>query len=375
MQVSGMEDVVLVAGARPNFMKLAPLLRELDRRGQLRTTLVHTGQHYGHQMSDVFFEQLGMPRPDAHLEVGSASHGVQTGKIMAAFDDYLAARPAPPHGVVVVGDVNSTMACALVAVKRGIPVAHVEAGLRSFDRSMPEEINRMVTDAVSDLLLVSEPAGLDNLAREGVPAARVRYCGNVMIDSLVDQLLAARALEMPARFGVCRGAYALATLHRPSNVDAPDRLRELIAFLLRIGSELPVLFPVHPRTDKVLGELGLHDAIALGGGVRLIEPLGYREFLGLMDAARLVLTDSGGIQEETTYLGIPCVTLRANTERPVTVSQGTNVLAGEDLGRAWTLCAASLRGTPRRPQRIEGWDGRAATRVVDALVDEWKVRR
>lgn len=368
-------DVVLVAGARPNFMKLAPLLRELDRRGQLRATLVHTGQHYGHQMSDVFFEQLGMPRPDVHLEVGSASHGVQTGKIMAAFEDYLAARPAPPRGVVVVGDVNSTMACALVAVKRGIPVAHVEAGLRSFDRSMPEEINRMVTDAVSDLLLVSEPAGLTNLAREGVPTARVRYCGNVMIDSLVDQLPAARALDMPARFGVSRGAYAIATLHRPSNVDAPDRLCELIAFLLRVGTELPVVFPVHPRTDKVLGELGLRDAVALGGRVRLIPALGYREFLGLMDAARLVLTDSGGIQEETTHLGIPCVTLRANTERPVTVSQGTNLLAGEDLDRAWAICTAILRGTPRSPVPIAGWDGRAAARVVDALVEAWEAAR
>jgi UDP-N-acetylglucosamine 2-epimerase (non-hydrolysing) len=267
------------------------------------------------------------------------------------------------------------MACALVATKRGIPVAHVEAGLRSFDRSMPEEINRMVTDAVSDLLMVSEPAGLDNLAREGVPAARVRYCGNVMIDSLVDQLPAARALDMPARFAVRRGAYAIATLHRPSNVDVPDRLRELISFLLGVGTELPVLFPVHPRTDKVLGELGLHDALALGSRVRLIPPLGYREFLGLMDAARLVLTDSGGIQEETTYLGIPCVTLRANTERPVTVSQGTNMLAGEDLGRAWAICAAILRGTSRPPRPIDGWDGRAATRVVDALVDQWRVLR
>jgi UDP-N-acetylglucosamine 2-epimerase (non-hydrolysing) len=371
---AGDDDVVLIAGARPNFMKLAPLLRELARRGQLRATLVHTGQHYSHQMSDVFFEQLGMPEPDVHFEVGSASHGVQTGKIMAAFDDYLAARATPPRGVVVVGDVNSTMACALVAVKRGIPVAHVEAGLRSFDRAMPEEINRLVTDAVSDLLLVSEPAGLDNLAREGVPAARVRYCGNVMIDSLVEQLPAARALEMPARLGTRRGAYAIATLHRPSNVDVPDRLRELIAFVLRVGTELPVVFPVHPRTDKVLGELGLHGALALGGRVRLIPPLGYREFLGLMDAARLVVTDSGGIQEETTYLGIPCVTLRANTERPVTITQGTNTLVGDDLERAWAVCISSLRGALRPSQPIAGWDGRAATRVVDALAGAWQVR-
>lgn len=368
-----MRDVVLVAGARPNFMKLAPLLRELARRGQLRGTLVHTGQHYGHDMSGVFFEQLRMPSPDVHLQVGSASHGVQTGRIMAAFEDYLAARPSPPRGLVVVGDVNSTMACALVAVKRGIPVAHVEAGLRSFDRTMPEEINRIVTDSISDLLLVSEPAGLDNLAHEGVPTERVRYCGNVMIDSLVDQLPAARALEMPARFGVSRGAYAVATLHRPSNVDAPDRLRELIAFLQRVGSELPVLFPVHPRTDKMLGDLELRDALASGGRVRPIPPLGYREFLGLMEGARLVVTDSGGIQEETTFLGVPCVTLRANTERPVTVTQGTNTLVGEDLDRAWGVCASSLHGTARPARPIDGWDGRAATRVVDALATAWKV--
>ncbi|HEX2688505.1 MAG TPA: UDP-N-acetylglucosamine 2-epimerase (non-hydrolyzing), partial [Kofleriaceae bacterium] len=274
----------------------------------------------------------------------------------------------PPLGVAVVGDVNSTMACALVAVKRGIPVAHVEAGLRSFDRAMPEEINRIVTDSVSDLLLVSEPAGLDNLAREGVPAARVRYCGNVMIDSLVDQLPVARALEMPARFGVRRGEYAIATLHRPSNVDVPDRLRDLTALLVRVSGELPVLFPVHPRTDKVLDELGLRNALALGGRVRLTPPLGYREFLGLLEAAQLVLTDSGGIQEETTYLGIPCVTLRANTERPVTVTQGTNTLVGDDLERAWAVCASSLCGMSRPSQLIDGWDGRAATRVVDALI-------
>jgi len=360
------DDVVLVAGARPNFMKLAPLLHELRGRG-LHATVVHTGQHYGQDMSDVFFEQLRMPKPDVHLDVGSGSHGVQTGKIMAAFEEYLAARAVPPRAVVVVGDVNSTMACALVAVKRGIPVAHVEAGLRSFDRAMPEEINRMVTDAVSDLLLVSEPAGLENLAREGVPSARVRYCGNVMIDSLVDQLPAARALEMPARFGLRRGGYAVATLHRPSNVDVPDRLHELVAFLRRVGAELPVLFPVHPRTEKMIRERELGGVLADGGQVRVTPPLGYREFLGLLDAARLVLTDSGGIQEETTYLGIPCVTLRQNTERPITTTRGTNTLVGDDFERAWAACAASLRGTPRPPQPIDGWDGRAATRVIDAL--------
>ncbi len=365
-------DVVLVAGARPNFMKLAPLLRELARR-RIPATLVHTGQHYGHEMSDVFFEQLRMPSPDVHLDIGSASHGAQTGKIMIAFEEYLAARAAAPQGVVVVGDVNSTMACALVAVKRGVAVAHVEAGLRSFDRAMPEEINRIVTDSISDLLLVSEPAGVDNLVREGVPSERVRYCGNVMIDSLVDQLPAARMLDMPARFGVRRGEYAVATLHRPSNVDEPARLREVIAFLQCVGAEVPVVFPVHPRTEKVLAELDLRDVLAGDARVRMIPPLGYREFLSLMDGARLVVTDSGGIQEETTYLGVPCVTLRSNTERPITTTRGTNSLVGDDLARAWSVCAAILRGSVRRSEPIDGWDGRAACRVIDALVAEWHI--
>jgi UDP-N-acetylglucosamine 2-epimerase (non-hydrolysing) len=362
-------DLVLIAGARPNFMKLAPLLRELAHRG-VRAALVHTGQHYGREMSDVFFEQLRMPTPDVHLDIGSASHGVQTGKILIAFEEYLAARKSPPKGVVVVGDVNSTMACALVAVKRGIPVAHVEAGLRSFDRTMPEEINRIVTDTISDLLLVSEPAGLDNLAREGVPGERIRYCGNVMIDSLVDQLPAARALDMPAQFGLRRCEYAVATLHRPSNVDELERLRELVTFLLRMGAELPLVFPVHPRTEKMLRALGFDNELARDCDVRLTPPLGYREFLGLMDGARLVVTDSGGIQEETTFLGVPCVTLRANTERPVTVTRGTNTLVGDDLARAWSVCASILRGTVRKTEPIDGWDGHAALRVVDALVKD-----
>jgi UDP-N-acetylglucosamine 2-epimerase (non-hydrolysing) len=322
-------------------------------------------------MSDVFLEQLRMPNPDVHLEIGSASHGVQTGKILVAFDQYLDARPAPPRGVVVVGDVNSTMACTLGAVKRGIPVAHVEAGLRSFDRAMPEEINRIVTDAIADLLLVSEPAGIVNLEREGVPGERIRYCGNLMIDSLVDQLPAARALDMATAIGLRRGEYAVATLHRPSNVDAPARLRELITFLQRLGGELPVVFPVHPRTAKMLAELDLGHALGRDGRARLSPPLGYREFVSLMDGARLVVTDSGGIQEETTYLGVPCVTLRANTERPITITRGTNTLVGDDLERAWSVCASILRGSARRVEPIEGWDGRAACRAIDALVTGW----
>jgi UDP-N-acetylglucosamine 2-epimerase (non-hydrolysing) len=347
-------------------MKVAPVLRELARRGQVRATLVHTGQHRGYHMSGVFFEQLGIQPPDIELDIASGS-GVQATRIMAAFDAYLTARDAPPLGVVVVGDVTSTMACALVSAKHGIPLAHVEAGLRSFDRTMPEEIHRIVTDSVSDLLLVSEPGALDNLAREGIPDARIRYCGNVMIDSLLDQLPAARALDMPSRLGVSRGAYTIATVHRPSNVDSPNRLRQLIALVQRMSETLPVLFPVHPRTARMLAELGLTDALARDGRARLLPPLGYREFLGLMEGARIVVTDSGGIQEETTCLGIPCITLRANTERPVTVSHGTNSLAGEDLDRAMSLYSSYLRDRPKPSTAIDGWDGHAAVRVVDAL--------
>lgn len=360
------DDLVLVAGVRPNFIKLAPLLRELARRGEVRATVVHTGQHRRHEMSGVFFKQLGMRTPDIQLAIGSDGNA-RAERIMTAFEDYLVARPVRPLGVVVIGDVTSTMACALVAAKHGIPLAHVESGLRSFDRTMPEEIHRIVTDSVSDLLLVSEPAALDNLARERVSSARVHYCGNVMIDSLVDQLPAARALDMPARLGLTRGAYAVTTLHRPSNVDAPDRLRALIELVQRIGNELPVVFPVHPRTDKLLGELGLRDALARDDRARLLPALGYREFLGLIEGARLVVTDSGGVQDETTYLGVPCITLRTSTERPVTVTHGSNVLAGEDLHDAWSLCLSRLRRAPQPSRPIPGWDGRAATRIVDAL--------
>ncbi len=362
-----MGSVVFVAGARPNFMKIAPVLRALaGRGGPLTARLVHTGQHYDFEMSGVFFEQLGIREPDVHLQVGSASHGVQTGRIMAAFEEHLASAP-PPAGVVVVGDVNSTMACALVAVKMGIRVAHVEAGLRSFDRTMPEEINRLVTDAVADLLLVSEPAGLRNLEREGIPAERVRYVGNVMIDTLVDQLPAARALGMPDRLGLPGRGYALVTLHRPSNVDSRERLAGLVDFLVRLAGEMPVFFPIHPRTDRRLDEFGLRARIVAEPRLRLSPPIGYREFLGLMDGARLALTDSGGIQEETTHLGVPCITLRANTERPVTTTHGTNTLVGDDLLAAWAIIEQILAGRQEQPAPIDGWDGHAAERVVDCL--------
>lgn len=359
------DSVIFVAGARPNFVKIAPILRACES-APFDRILVHTGQHYDHAMSGVFFEQLGIPAPDVHLEVGSGTHGAQTGRIMAAFEEYLLRDKRRPRWIVVVGDVNSTMACALVGSKLCLPVAHVEAGLRSFDRAMPEEINRVVTDAISNLLLVSEPAGLTNLANEGIASDRVRYVGNVMIDSLVEQLPAARALRMHERFGLHAGDYAVVTLHRPSNVDDPARLAELVQLLRRIASEVQTVFPMHPRTSARFRDLGLLSGLQ---GVRVIEPLGYREFLGLIADSSVVVTDSGGIQEETTYLGVPCVTLRTTTERPVTCTAGTNVLVGEDLDAAWAAIQRSLTLRERRPCAIEGWDGRASSRVVTTLTE------
>lgn len=365
-----MEAVIFVAGARPNFVKIAPILKAAHGAA-FQSVLVHTGQHYDHLMSGVFFEQLGIPTPDVHLEVGSSSHGVQTGRIMVAFEEYLYSREVRPAGIVVVGDVNSTMACALVGTKLGIPVAHVEAGLRSFDRTMPEEINRVVTDSISDLLLVSEPSGLDNLAREGVDRDRIRYVGNVMIDTLVEQLPAARALCMPGRMGLQAGAYAVVTLHRPSNVDVPHRLRELVELIETLSKRLPVLFPIHPRTRAKLVEHHLMSRIE-SAGVRTCEPLGYREFLGLVSESRIAITDSGGIQEETVFLGVPCVTLRNTTERPATLADGANLLAGESVAYVRAVIEQVLaRDRPRASLPIDGWDGCAAQRVVASLTQAW----
>ncbi len=364
--------VVLVAGARPNFMKVAPILRAWEARAPgLAPVLVHTGQHYDAAMSDVFFAELGIPAPGVHLAVGPGSHGAQTARVLEAFEAYLLGLPALPRGVVVVGDVNSTVACTLAAAKLTVPVAHVEAGLRSFDRTMPEEINRVVTDAVADLLLTSEPAGALNLSREGVDPGRVIFVGNVMIDTLVQQLEAARALGMPARLGLPPKGYALVTLHRPSNVDDPARLAELVAFLQETAARTPVVFPLHPRTRGRLEAGGLFKALDEAPGVSLLGPLSYRENLGLMEKARVVLTDSGGIQEETTFLGVPCLTLRKNTERPVTVSLGTNTLVGDDLDAARASLNALEAGRYKAGVSIEGWDGHAAERVVAALHERW----
>jgi UDP-N-acetylglucosamine 2-epimerase (non-hydrolysing) len=353
--------VVVVAGARPNFMKVAPLLHELERRGSLDAFLVHTGQHYDAAMSDGFFRDLGIRKPDANLEVGSGSHAVQTAEVLMRIEPILLEKPTA--AVVVVGDVNSTLAATVAAVKLGIPVAHVEAGLRSFDRGMPEELNRLLTDVVSSWLFVSEPSGEKNLLAEGADPAKIHFVGNVMIDTLLGQLERARGLDTLERLGLAARGYAVLTLHRPSNVDDPAKLGALFDVLEEIHAELPVVFPVHPRTAETIRTRLGGRALAL----RTTEPLGYLEFLRLTADARLVLTDSGGIQEETTVLGVPCLTLRTNTERPVTVEQGTNRIVGNDPHVIRSEVRKILDGDSRAGRIPDLWDGRAAARIVDVL--------
>lgn len=360
------QRVAIVAGARPNFVKVAPILRAIgDLSPNFEAVLVHTGQHYSPELSDVFFEQLGIRKPDLHLGAGGSSHGQQTARILEAFEAWLISTDVPPVAVMVVGDVNSTIAAALAAAKLGIKVIHLEAGLRSFDRGMPEEINRLATDAISDLLLVSEPDGEVNLAREGVPASRIRYVGNVMIDTLVRHVGDAAKLVPRLRAG--NRPYALVTLHRPSNVDGESSLTAIVDFLLDIGTKLDVLFPVHPRTRGKLDTFGLSARLEEAEGLTVLPPLGYLENLALMQGARLVMTDSGGIQEETSFLGVPCLTLRENTERPATVTVGTNTLVGRDFELAGRLVGEILAGTYKTGSPIPGWDGAAAIRVVRAV--------
>jgi UDP-N-acetylglucosamine 2-epimerase (non-hydrolysing) len=367
--------ILSVVGARPNFMKIGPIAKEISRWPDLRHVLVHTGQHYDFNMSETFFRDLEIPNPDIFLGVGSGSHAEQTGKVMAELEKVIQAER--PDVVVVVGDVNSTMAAAITAAKLRVPVAHVEAGLRSFDRSMPEEINRVVTDAVSELLFVSETSGLENLAREGVAKEKLFFVGNVMIDSLLENIEQARKGRTWERFGVFPRQYALLTLHRPSNVDSQGALEGILSGISEISRFLPVVFPVHPRTRKKIMEYGKKDVFANGGdtktgggrerGILLSEPLSYLEFLSLESEAKIVLTDSGGIQEETTVLGIPCLTIRKNTERPVTVTAGTNVLVGGDGQRIVREADRVMRGEFKRGSVPELWDGRTAERIVSIL--------
>jgi UDP-N-acetylglucosamine 2-epimerase (non-hydrolysing) len=358
--------IVHVVGARPNFMKIAPILAACAARPALRSTLVHTGQHYDGAMSQLFFDQLQIPRPDVNLDVGSASHAQQTAAVLQRFEPVLLTHR--PDLVLVVGDVNSTLACSVAAVKLGIPVAHVEAGLRSFDRTMPEEINRLVTDAIAELLFVTEQSAVANLEREGVDAARVHFVGNVMIDTLLAHRAAAASSDAVERLAVRAGGYAVLTLHRPANVDSPAVLRGILEPLSDLARTMPVIFPVHPRTRAALGA---HvSLLATGHGIRLVDPLGYLDFVRLMGAARLVLTDSGGIQEETTILGVACVTIRDNTERPVTVTHGTNRLAGTTPDGIRKTIAEVLAAPTIAVPPPPFWDGRAATRIAEIL-ERW----
>lgn len=361
--------LTIVVGARPNFVKAAPVIRELSRGDYgWQVRLVHTGQHYDERLSDLFFTQLAIPLPDVNLGIGSGSATQQTARAMMALEiDFATNRP---DAVMVFGDINSTVAAALTAVRLGHPVIHVEAGLRSFDRTMPEEINRMVTDAISSLLFVTEPSGLENLAREGVDSARVHLVGNTMIDSLDTHQSAAARLQQAVRLGVT-GRYVLVTLHRPSNVDADASLRAIVTMLVDVAREVPIIFPVHPRTRQRLEALGDSARLQVHG-VRVVEPQGYLEFLNLMMHAAVVLTDSGGVQEETTALGVPCVTMRANTERPATIVFGTNVLAGDEPEAARRAVLRALeQSPPNESGRPPLWDGRAAVRIARYL-SQWR---
>jgi len=363
--------VLNVVGARPNFMKMAPLVRCLEQRG-VAQRLVHTGQHYDDNMSRVFFDDLGLPRPEIHLGVGSGSHAEQTARVMVEFEKVCLEQR--PDLVVVVGDVNSTLACSVVSAKLCVPVAHVEAGLRSFDLRMPEEINRMVTDRLSEILLTPSPDGDRNLLREGVPAARIHRVGNIMIDSLVASLGRARDTDILARLALAPRGFGVLTLHRPSNVDAPDTLLGIMQAVHELSRELPIVFSCHPRTAARLRELPGYRALEGLGDLRVLPPLGYLDFLGLYSQSRVVLTDSGGLQEETTYLGIPCLTLRENTERPITISEGTNRLVGADPQAIRAATRAALdaeRGAPRVP---ELWDGHTAPRIADVFEAWWEQR-
>lgn len=359
----------LVAGARPNFMKLAPLVRALDaRRAEVAYEIVHTGQHYDREMSDVFFDELGIPQPHHHLGAGGGTHAEQTARVMLAFEALcLQARPA---AVVVVGDVNSTLACSIVAKKLCLPVAHIEAGLRSGDVRMPEEINRLVTDSIADWFFVTEPSGEHNLLREGHPAERIHHVGHVMADNVLyqrDMLDRQPSGDATlAAFKARHARYGVVTLHRPSNVDDAAAFQRIARALEQVSRTLPLVFPVHPRTRANLAKFG----IDLGAQVTLCPPLAYMPFLDLWKDAAVVLTDSGGLQEETTSLGVACLTLRENTERPITVSEGTNVLVGSDPGRIVEEVSLVLAGRGKQGRRPALWDGHAAARIADVLVRE-----
>ena len=370
-----MLKILLIAGARPNFMKVASIYAEMRRRqAEFSPMIVHTGQHYDAAMSGAFFEDLKMPRADVHLGVGSASHAVQTAKIMTEFEPVVLREE--PDWVLVVGDVNSTIACALVCSKLGIKIAHVEAGLRSRDRTMPEEINRILTDAISDLLLTTSQDADENLLAEGIPQEKIRFVGNVMIDSLREHLELSTSSNIREDLKLTQGEYAVVTLHRPSNVDDKTTLSGIMNSLMEIAKDVPVVFPVHPRTRVKIDEFGVNAGGNPNGsegvssaGITMIEPLGYLDFMRLYSGAKLVLTDSGGLQEETTVLGIPCLTLRENTERPITIEMGTNILVGTNPEKIKAAAFAALDDDSKHETKIPPlWDGKAAGRICDELL-------
>ncbi|MGA1823025.1 MAG: non-hydrolyzing UDP-N-acetylglucosamine 2-epimerase [bacterium] len=354
-----MKKIFLVAGARPNFMKIAPIIKELKKIERLSCIVVHTGQHYDKEMSRIFFDDLEIPRPDINLEVGSGSHAFQTATIMIKFEK--ACLEHNPDLVLVVGDVNSTIACTLVACKMGIKTAHVEAGLRSFDRSMPEEINRLLTDAISDILFITCEDAIANLIREGIDESKIHFVGNVMIDTLLQHLQRAQEnSHILEDLNITRKNYAVLTLHRPSNVDNPHHLSTIFRALDTVSEKMPLIFPSHPRTSKMIKDY----TIPISSNIVFINPLGYLDFLKLLAEAAFVLTDSGGIQEETTILQVPCLTLRENTERPVTISQGTNILIGIDPNRIIEESLNIINGNIKKGSRPKLWDGEAAKRIV-----------
>jgi UDP-N-acetylglucosamine 2-epimerase (non-hydrolysing) len=358
--------IINVVGARPNFMKIAPIMAAYEGNPSIQPLLVHTGQHYDEKMSDLFFRQLGIPEPNINLGVGSASHAAQTARIMTAFEPIVLEHK--PDVVLVVGDVNSTIACGLVAVKLGVKLVHVEAGLRSGDRAMPEEINRLLTDAISDFLFVTEKSGRENLLAEGVDESKIFFVGNVMIDTLLRNKAKSDESGILDELGL-DGDYAALTMHRPSNVDDPVVLERLLNALEVIQNDMPIVFPIHPRTRKNLAQWALGDRVESMRNLRLLDPIGYLDFLKLMSEAKLVLTDSGGIQEETTILKVPCITLRENTERPITAEVGSNTIVGTDVDRILAAYRRVMSGGEREFQTPELWDGRAAERIVNVLTE------
>ncbi|MBD3377785.1 UDP-N-acetylglucosamine 2-epimerase (non-hydrolyzing) [candidate division KSB1 bacterium] len=360
-----MFKIASIVGARPNFMKVAPIHRLFKQTDAFEPFLIHTGQHYDEKMSKIFFHELKMPEPDLYLGVGSGTHAKQTAAVMIELEKVFLQET--PDWIVVVGDVNSTLAASLVASKLHIPVAHVEAGLRSFDRSMPEEINRIMTDAISDLLFVTEHSGMENLKKEGISDEKIHFVGNVMIDSLVEHLEKAKASNILQELNAQPGEYALMTLHRPSNVDNRTVLRGIFDAIDQIQKKCPVYFPIHPRTKKMLIQFGLEPRIREMNNLHIIDPLGYLSFMRMMSQARLLLTDSGGIQEESTFLGIPCITLRENTERPITVDMGTNQLVGSDPTAILDAFARVWSDKTDEHQVPPLWDGHAAKRIVDVF--------